>query len=417
MRIRGLQARARPFRYAGFWLIAVACLLLIDSERSPWQVLIGCLFCIGWPMLVDRCLTRWHGVAGGLWGQRLCYLAECALVALVLGWVSLAPLPAMTTVLWLLGGAAALAGWPLALAGSAAIGVGAGLGQAVAPVSTRASTPSADLLALAMLAGFVLALGLQSFRQARRLDVQRLLLARRSAELERVNGRLQRYLPVSVRDRVRQAPDEPWRWERRWLTVVFIDLAGFTELAERLDAEALATLVDDYFGALIPAVDAHGGEVSKLLGDGVLAVFGSRASPPGQVAPEQARRAIAGQALALCLEAPALIAAVARRWRDRGERLALAMRAGIASGLCTLGDRGGSDRLDFTVIGTPVNLASRLQARATENGTLLDEATGLLCAPSQRLSGPHGMDIEGIGTVAVYRPGGPPDVRPGADGH
>jgi class 3 adenylate cyclase len=100
--------------------------------------------------------------------------------------------------------------------------------------------------------------------------------------------------------------------------------------------------------------------------------------------PRTRHAAIAGQALALCLEAPALMAAVARRWRDRGERLALAMRAGIASGLCTLGDRGGSDRLDFTLIGTPVNLASRLQARATENGTLLDEATGLLCAPSQR---------------------------------
>jgi adenylate cyclase len=404
MRIRGLQARARPFRYAGFWLTAVVCLLLIDSERSAWQVAIGCLFCLVWPPIVDGCLIRWHRAAGELRGQRLCYLVECALVALVLGWVSLAPLPAMTTALWLLGGAVALAGWPLALAGSAAIGVGAGLGHSVAPESTTSSTPTADVMALAMLAVFVLALGLQSFRQARRLDDQRLLLAQRSAELERVNGRLQRYLPVSVRDRVRQAPDEPWRWERRWLTVVFIDLAGFTELAERLDAEALATLVDDYFGALIPAVEAHDGEVSKLLGDGVLAVFGSRGSPLSQAIPEQVRRAIAGQALALCLEAPTVMARVARRWRDRGEQVPLAMRAGIASGLCTLGDRGGSDRLDFTVIGTPVNLASRLQALAPQNGTLLDEATGLLCAASHRLSGPLGMDIEGIGAVAVYRP-------------
>jgi hypothetical protein len=131
MRIRGLQARARPFRYAGFWLMAVACLLLIDSERSPWQVLIGCCSA-GWPLLVDRCLTRWHarqagcGASGGCatWRSarwwRWCW-AGCRLP----------PLPAMTTVLWLLGGAAALAGWPLALAGSAAIAVGAGLGQAV----------------------------------------------------------------------------------------------------------------------------------------------------------------------------------------------------------------------------------------------------------------------------------------------
>lgn len=384
--------------------MAVVCVLLADSDRAPWQIAVGCTFCFAWPPVVDRWLRRLPAGAGQPRGQWLCYLSECAVVALVLGWVSLAPLPAMTTALWLLGGAAALAGWPLALAAAAAIGAGGGLGHAAAPVPSVSSTPAANLLALVMLALFVLALGLQSYRQARRLDAQRLLLAERSDELERVNRRLQRYLPVSVRDRVRQAPEDPWRWERRWLTVVFIDLAGFTELAERLDAETLALLVDDYFGALTPAVEAHGGEVSKLLGDGLLAVFGSHTDRGDQSAADQARRVSAGQALALCLEAPALMARVARRWQDRGEPIPLIMRAGIASGLCTLGDRGGNDRLDFTLIGTPVNLASRLQARAPASGTLLDEATGLLCAGAHRLRGPVEVAVAGIGAVTVYEP-------------
>jgi adenylate cyclase len=222
------------------------------------------------------------------------------------------------------------------------------------------------------------------------------MLAERSAELERVNRRLQRYLPRSLSDRVRQAPETLWRWERRWLTVIFIDLAGFTRLADRLDAESLAALVDDYFGTLIPAVEARRGEVSKLLGDGMLAVFDARGGG------DEARRACALEALTLCREAPGLVASVAERWRDRGERIELSLRAGVASGLCTLGDRGGSDRLDFTLIGTPVNLASRLQARAAANGTLVDEATALLCRSCAALEGPVEIHIRGLGPIPAF---------------
>ncbi|MEQ9005389.1 MAG: adenylate/guanylate cyclase domain-containing protein [Pseudomonadales bacterium] len=361
----------------------------------------GALVCLVWPLLAGRALGWLRPAGAG--GERLCYLAECTLTALALTWVGVPALPALNGAVWLIGGAAALAGWPLAVAAIVSVGLGVALARAAGAVPlAAASSATADAVVLAMLAGFVLALALQSFLQAQRLDAPRLVLAERSAELERVNQRLQRYLPTSLRDRVRRAPEEPWRWERRWLTVVFIDLAGFTRLAERLDAESLAALVDDYIGVLVPAVEARGGEVSKLLGDGILAVFGC-AEPRADEAVEP-RRDRALRALALCREVPALLAAVAGRWRDRGEHVDLTMRAGIASGLCTLGDRGGDARLDFTLIGTPVNLASRLQARAALNGLLLDEATALLCAATQAVGPRRLLDIDGIGRVATYAP-------------
>lgn len=406
MRIRGLQARARPFRYVGFWLTAGVCLLLTWEGGGSWPLAAGAVFCLLWPLLADRLLS-WLAPAGGR-GEWLCYLAECSLTALMLTWAAVPALAALNGGVWLIGGAAALAGWPLAVAGIVGAGLGFALGRAAGAAPMTIGSATADGLALAMLAGFVLALALQSFHQAQRLDAQRLALAEHSAALERVNRRLQRYLPLSLRDRVRRAPEEPWRWERRWLTVVFIDLAGFTRLAERLDAESLAALVDDYIGALVPAVEARGGEVSKLLGDGVLAVFGC-AEPRADEAVEP-RRDRALRALALCREVPALLAAVAGCWRDRGEHVDLAMRAGIASGLCTLGDRGSDARLDFTLIGTPVNLASRLQARAALNGLLLDEATALLCAASQAVGPRRLLDIDGIGRVAAYRPELGPEV-------
>ncbi|MEQ8484553.1 MAG: adenylate/guanylate cyclase domain-containing protein [Pseudomonadales bacterium] len=400
MRIRGLQARARPFRYAGFWLTAGVCLLLTVDGTGHWRTAAAGVFCVLWPLLADRALRRL--APGGGRGEWLCYVGECSLTALVLTWAALPALPALNSVLWLIGGAAALAGWPLAVASAISAALGVALAAGREPITAPSSITAADVAALLMLAGFVLALALQSFRQAQRLDAQRLALAERSAELERVNQRLQRYLPTSLRDRVRRAPEEPWRWERRWLTVVFIDLAGFTRLAERLDAESLAALVDDYIGALVPAVEARGGEVSKLLGDGVLAVFGCAERRPDEGAGPRRERAV--RALTLCREVPGLLDAVAARWRDRGEQVELAMRAGVASGLCTLGDRGGEDRLDFTLIGTPVNLASRLQARAALNGLLLDEATGLLCAGGHAVGPRRLLDIDGIGRVATYAP-------------
>jgi adenylate cyclase len=403
MRIRGLQARARPFRYAGFWLLAMVCALRIRDPAWALPSAAAAAFCLLWPLLVDRALRWLPDAARRGRGGWLCYVGECALVAAALSALSLPPLPAWTTVLWLLGGAAALAGWPLALTSFTAMLPGIWLGMTSAPWAPptpgSGTTSAADLLSLAVLGVFVLALALQSFRQALRLDAQRLALAERSAELERVNARLQRYLPPSLSDRVRRAPEEPWRWERCWLTVAFIDLAGFTRLAERLDAETLAALIDDYLGTLIPAVERRGGEVSKLLGDGLLAVFGG--ADAGQ---NRDRHCCARDAVLLCLEAPALVDRLATRWRHRGERVALAVRAGVASGLCTLGDRGGSGRLDFTLVGGTVNLASRLQTRAPENGVLLDEATGLLCAAAVPLSGPRLIEIDGLGRVIVYAP-------------
>ena len=78
------------------------------------------------------------------------------------------------------------------------------------------------------------------------------------------------------------------------------------------------------------------------------------------------------------------------------------MRTGVASGYCTLGDRGGPDRLDFTLVGSPVNLASRLQGQAEADGVLLDAATAALVESSFRLQPPRMLRLKGLGEVPAY---------------
>jgi class 3 adenylate cyclase len=398
MRVRHLHSRTRPFRYGGFWLL-VPCHALMagpavaGAARTVSQVLVGCAFCALWPWAVDR-VRRFGPPAPGWWFDLLAYTAECALVALVLVWASVPLLAAFAALVCLLAGATALAGWRMLLPAAIAVLIGGAAGAVASPQLTTISTPAADAVALLLVLGFALVLAEVSSRQARRHAGHRQTLADKSAALERINERLQRYLPPSLRARVLRAPDAPLRWERRWLTVVFVDLVGFTELSERLEAELLAGILDEYLGAFIPAAETRGGEVSKLLGDGMLVVFGLREGVE--------RRDQVEAAAAFCRELPDRLQRLAGQWRRRGEPVALQARAGIASGYCTLGDRGGDDRLDFTLIGPAVNLASRLQDHADVDGVLLDEASAALAEPAGSLGSMRELQLKGLGRVRAY---------------
>ena len=398
MRVRHLHQRTRSFRYGGFWLLAASIGLLggaafAEVARSPLQVAAGAGFCVTWPWAVDR-LRRLGPAGEALTFDLAAYSVECAVVGAVLAWASVPVAAAFAASMCLLTGATALAGWRLLLPAAGALVAGGAVGIATSPGLTTASTPGSDAVSLVLVMAHALAIAHLSFRQAQRLDGHRRALAEKSAALERINGRMQRYLPPTLRLRVTRAPDEPCRWERRWVTVTFVDLVGFTELSERLEAELLAGILDEYLATLIPAAEARGGEVSKLLGDGVLVVFGLRDA--------DGRSGRVESALTFCTDLPEMLGRLAGRWRRRGEPVTLQMRAGIASGFCTLGDRGGADRLDFTVIGSPVNLASRLQALACAGGVLLDEASAALAERSHALGPRQELNVKGIGAVGAY---------------
>jgi len=405
MRIRRLQQRARPFRYAAFWFMAPICLALSGlDDRTAWQSLGGAAFCIAWPLLADRLMRRVRPAAAAAGAgatapaesaAMAAYAGECALVAAVFAWASLPAPVLLAAAACLLGGAAALAGWRLLLPASALLLGGGACGAWLAPVLTGASTPVADTLAKLHVLGFVLAVAHVSFRQAQRLDAHRLALTERSVGLERLIQRSQRYLPPSLKTRLEHPSDDAGGSERRWLTVAFVDLVGFTALAARLDAETLAGVLDEYLTELVAAVERGGGEVSKLLGDGALLVFA-----PNDRGGDRAARALG--ALRVCLEVPALLATLEARWRARGAPVRLQMRAGLASGFCTVGDRGGGSLVDFTLIGPPVNLASRLQGHAPVDGVLLDAATAALVEASHTLAGPERLSIRGLGEVLAY---------------
>lgn len=397
MELRNLHRRARPFRYFAFWSMAVVCLLLFGTGRPPALILAGAAVCITWPPWADYLHRRGSaGLASDARRVARTHILECAFCGVVFGCLSVPPLAALAAVLALLAGVTAQAGWSLLAAAVPALMLGGGAGLLAAPRLTAVSTLPADSAAVAFALGFAVALAQVSFRQAQRLYARERTAAGRVRRLETMTGRMEPYLAPTLRARILSTPDPAHglaRRDRRWLTVAFVDLVGFTELASRVDAETLAPLLDEYLAGVCELALRQGGEVTKVLGDGVLVAFGLE----GRVD----RRAAAAGAVRFCEGLPPLLDALARDWRARGDLVELQVRVGIASGHCTVGDWGGACYRDFTMIGSPVNLASRLQAAAPVATALLDPPTAALVEDRVALGSSVELEVRGIGAVAV----------------
>ncbi|WP_102109006.1 CHASE2 domain-containing protein [Oceaniglobus roseus] len=174
--------------------------------------------------------------------------------------------------------------------------------------------------------------------------------------------------------------------ERREVTVLFCDLRGFTSLSERMrdDPAGLTRIVNLALGALAEAVVANQGMVDKFIGDCVMALWNAPADDPDHAA----------HAMAAAKDMVAAIAALSDRLAAEGLDTVLACGVGINSGTCTVGNMGSALRFDYTAIGDPVNLASRLESLTKEFGTpiLVGESTARLLP---------GASLVELGTVPI----------------
>lgn len=146
--------------------------------------------------------------------------------------------------------------------------------------------------------------------------------------------------------------------------IMFADLRGFTAKSNAWSERELLTALDDYFEAFVDAVIAHGGDVLKFMGDGILAIF------PGETSLEGSCR----NALSAAKDAISGLNAKNQRRADAGLQ-PLAAGIGLSFGPVTYGNIGSPDRLDFTVVGAAVNRASRIQdlCKETKEPILFEE--------------------------------------------
>ena len=152
--------------------------------------------------------------------------------------------------------------------------------------------------------------------------------------------------------------------ENRDMTVLFADIRGFTPLTEGMEPQDVIGLINDCMEHLASAVDAEGGVVDKFMGDEIMAVFGAPVTQP-----DHALRAVFA-----AVRMRDGIADMNRRRAERGED-PLAIGIGIATGVAVAGNMGSSDRMNYTVLGATVNLASRLTGVAQPGEILVNQVT------------------------------------------
>jgi adenylate cyclase len=181
------------------------------------------------------------------------------------------------------------------------------------------------------------------------------------SEREALRAAFGAYVDPDVAERVLEE-GELIEGQEREVTVMILDTWGFTELAHRSSARETVSFLNDLFGVVVPCVVQHGGHANKFLGDGLLAVFGA----PERLS-DHAERAVAA--------ARDIATALADRFGDE-----LRFGIGVNSGPVVVGSVGGGGRLEFTVIGDPVNIAARVEhlTRETGDAVLVTEATRCL---------------------------------------
>jgi adenylate cyclase len=170
-------------------------------------------------------------------------------------------------------------------------------------------------------------------------------------------------------------------------TVLFVDIRRFTALAEVLPPARLIGTLNRYFERMLTAVEAEGGIVNKFGGDSLLAVFGSPLNPMQDHA-DRAVRAALRMRLALV---------EFNREQADAEMPELRVGFGLATGELVAGNVGSSRKLEYTVIGDPVNLAARLQELTTELGSevLLSPRTAALAKGAAALRSLGEVEVRG----------------------
>jgi class 3 adenylate cyclase len=196
--------------------------------------------------------------------------------------------------------------------------------------------------ATSAIAAFLLGLGL------RNLVIDR--------ERRRIALALSRYLDFRLAQQLIASDNPPeLGGESREVTIWFSDIAGFSTLAEHMDAKELVSQLNAHFTMIGEAVEAEGGIIDKYVGDAVVVIFGAPVPMP-----DHAARAMR-----------AALAVQEKVRKEAGKAGAFRIRIGLNTGTCVVGNVGSMRRFDYTAIGDAVNVGQRLEAANKDFGTMI----------------------------------------------
>ncbi|MFL2758061.1 MAG: adenylate/guanylate cyclase domain-containing protein [Paracoccaceae bacterium] len=194
-------------------------------------------------------------------------------------------------------------------------------------------------------------------------------LSFKTERLEKISSQLAKYLSPQIYKNIFETEtDKVETYTRKKLTVFFSDIKEFTSLSDRLDPDLLAEIINEYLSEMTEIALHFGGTIDKFIGDAILIFFGD---------PETEGTAVdAEKCVNMAIAMRKRVGELDEVWKkEKGISEGLQVRTGISTGYCTVGNFGSVQRVDYTVLGSPVNLAARLEAACTPQEILVSPET------------------------------------------
>jgi class 3 adenylate cyclase len=167
---------------------------------------------------------------------------------------------------------------------------------------------------------------------------------------QKLRNIFQKYVPNAVIEQFIASPEQALIGENRILAVLFSDVRGFTGISEKMRPDEIVESLNRYFGLMVDVIMARGGFVDKYIGDAIMAYFGA----PERHEDDAMRSVMAGLEMLDALNE-------FNTWQQRKGRSPFHIGIGINYGGVTVGNIGSEKKMDYTLIGDMVNLASRLE--------------------------------------------------------
>lgn len=207
--------------------------------------------------------------------------------------------------------------------------------------------------------------------------------------LQKASDRLSKYLSPQICEQIFSDVEFDTGTGRKKLTIFFSDIVNFTSITESMEAEELSGFLNFYLTNMCEIALKYGGTIDKFIGDSVMIFFGD----PQSKGPER-------DALACCNMGLEMLAFVEKNEELFKEQFnfpeKLEIRIGVHSGVCSVGNFGSDQRLDYTVIGRAVNVAARLEQAAPKNSMLFSNSTKSLLGDTFQVSDSIEVKAKGI---------------------
>ena len=207
--------------------------------------------------------------------------------------------------------------------------------------------------------------------------------------LQKASDRLSKYLSPQICEQIFSDVEFDKGSGRKKLTIFFSDIVSFTSISEAMEAEELSGFLNFYLTSMCEIALKYGGTIDKFIGDSIMIFFGD----PQTRGPEQ-------DAISCCKMALEMLAFVESNEDLIKEKFnfpeKLEIRIGIHSGMCSVGNFGSDQRLDYTIIGRAVNVAARLEQAAPKNSILFSNSTKALLGEAFEISETMKVNAKGI---------------------